>query len=368
MALSRHGIQTIAKFVRTATKAPNVETVISATFQTLKELARVDRVCITYSPGPGRWIEWKSAKNTLGMQLHDEWPAPNKEAVAVFFEPENAQSGFISSETAKGKGREALEMIAPQVWSALLLQLTLARVKKTAVSETELIRATLRARDEERRHIARELHDELGQSMASLKLTLKWVEDLVTKGSGVRETVAELSSARQDVGAMLEKIRNLSHMLYPRILDTLGLVAAVKELAHHATQHSSLTIDCRSEGKARNLGKDIEVALYRCCQEAISNSIRHAEASRLDIFIEFKKGEIRVIVEDDGKGFDPRALYDSNSRMMSSGFWTIRQRMADLGAAFRVSTSLDHGTVVEMIVPYSPRKTNDRKDKATHRG
>jgi signal transduction histidine kinase len=369
MSLSQHDIQLIAEFVRTGTKAANVEAVISATLQTLKQLALDDSVRIVYPPGPGRWTEWKAAKNTVGMQLHDSWVAPDKIAVTVFFEAENAQSGFISSETAKGKAREALQMIAPHVWSALLLQLTLARVKKAAVSETELVRATLRARDEERRHIARELHDDLGQSMASLKLTLKWVEDLVRKGSGVPETVAELSTARQDVGAMLEKIRNLSHMLYPRILDTLGLVAAVKELAHHATLHSSLTIGCQSEGKPRSLGKDIEVALYRCCQEAINNAIRHADASRLDILIEFTQGEVRVTVEDDGKGFDPRALYDSNSRMMSSGFWTIRQRMADLGAAFRVSTSPDHGTVVEMIVPYSPRKAHDRgKNKATHRG
>jgi signal transduction histidine kinase len=370
MALSQRDIQLIAEFVRTATKAANVETVISATFQTLKQLARVDRVRIVYAPNPGRWIEWKAAKNTLGMKLHDEWPAPDKKAFTVLFEAENAQSGFMSSERTKGKASEALEMVAPQVWSALLLQLTLTRVKKAAVSETELVRATLRARDEERRHIARELHDDLGQSIASLKLTLKWVEDLVRKGSGITETVAELSSARQDVGAMLEKIRNLSHTLYPRILDTLGLVAAVKELAHHVAQHSSLAVNCSSEGRRRNLCKDIEVALYRCCQEAINNATRHAEASRLDILIEFTQEEVRVTVEDDGKGFDPRTLYDSHSRMMSSGFWTIRQRMADLGAAFRVSTSPDHGTVVEMIVPYTPRKANNdrRKNKAAHRG
>ena len=369
MALSQHDIQLIAEFVRTATKAANVETVISATFQTLKQLARVDCVRIVYSPGPGRWIEWKAAKDTLGMQLHDEWPAPDKKAVTLFFEAENAHSGFISSPTTKGKARDALEMLAPQVWSALLLQLTLSRAKKAAVSETELVRATLRARDEERRHIARELHDDLGQSMAALNFMLKWVEDLVRKGTGVPETVAELSSARQDVGAMLEKIRNLSHTLFPRILDTLGLVAAVKELAHHTAQHSLLAIDCRSEGKPRHLGEDIEVALYRCCQEAINNAIRHAEASKLDVLIEFTAGEVRVTVEDNGKGFDPRALYDSNSRMMSSGFWTIRQRMADLGAAFRVSTSPGHGTVVEMIVPYSTGKAHDRgKNKAAHRG
>jgi two-component system sensor histidine kinase DegS len=191
--------------------------------------------------------------------------------------------------------------------------------------------------------------------------------------SGTPDAVTELSAARQDVGVMLDKMRNLSHTLYPRILDTLGLVAAIKELSHHTSQHSSLVIDCRTEGKPRNLGKDVEVALYRCCQETISNATRHASASQINIVFQFTQSEVRIAVEDDGKGFDPRTLYGSNSRMMSSGFWTIRQRMADLGAAFRVSTSEGHGTVVELIVPYSPgnakaRNTHDRgKDKTTHR-
>jgi len=100
----------------------------------------------------------------------------------------------------------------------------------------------------------------------------------------------------------------------------------------------------------------------------IYNAIRHAHASTLSILVRFAQSEVRVTVEDDGRGFDPRTLYDSNSRMMSSGFWTIRQRMADLGAAFRVGTSEGRGTVVEMVVPYLPRKVHDRgKNKTADR-
>src|SRR5262249_43642269 len=144
---------------------------------------------------------------------------------------------------------------------------------------------TLRARDEERRRIALELHDDLAQSMASLRLALKWAEDLVRPKPGMREVVKELSSAREDVGTMLIKIRDLSHILYPQILDTVGLIAALKELVQQAGRHSSLTIECTSRGKPRPLAKDIGVGLYRCCQEAISNAIRHSKASTLEIFI-----------------------------------------------------------------------------------
>ena len=369
MGLSQANIQRIAGFVRKVTKAPDVEAVISETLTTLKAMADIDRVRIVYSPLPSRWTDWRASKNGLEVRTSDEWPTPERRSITVHFDPENDHSGFISADKKGEKVRSTLEIAAPGVWSALLLQSALARVQKAAVSETELVRATLRARDEERGHIARELHDDLGQSLASLKLMLKWAEDLAEPKAGMTELVKELGAARQDVGVMLDKIRDLSHTLYPRILDTLGLAAAVKELAHQVSRHSPMSVECSTRGKTHPLGKSIYVALYRCCQEVISNAIRHAQASKLVISIHFAYKEVRVTVEDNGKGFDPRTLYDSNSRMMSSGFWTIRQRMADLGGAFRVSTSEGRGTVVEMIVPYSSRKVHDRrKNKTTHRG
>jgi signal transduction histidine kinase len=238
------------------------------------------------------------------------------------------------------------------------LHAALARTQSAAISEGELVRATFRARDEERRRIARELHDDLGQSLTSVKLGLKWTEDLLLKKQDTDATVAELQKLRQDVGGMLERARDMSHTLYPRILDSLGLVAAIRDLAHQVSRRSQITIETVARGKARLLGKDVEVGLYRCCQEAINNAARHSAASKLKVVIRFAEKEVRVSVEDDGKGFDPRALYDSNLRMMSSGFWTIRQRMADLEAAFRVSTAEGEGTVVEMIVPYLSGKAS----------
>ncbi len=368
MGLSPSDIRVVAGFVRKVTKAPNVENVISESFEALKTVARANEIRIVYLSAPSVWKACRTSARTAEVRTHDELPAPEKKALTIFFDPENDNAGFISVDKKNDKARAALELMTPGVWSALMLQSALTRVQKATISETELVRETLRARDEERRHIARELHDDLGQSMASLKLSLKWAEDQVRPNPGMDEAVKEISTARQGVGVMLDKIRDLSHTLYPRILDTLGLVAALKELAHQASRHSGIYIECGARGTPRALGKDTEVALYRCCQEAISNAVRHSGASKLMVFIRYAPAEIRIGVEDNGKGFNPRALYDSNSRVMSSGFWTIRQRMADLGGAFRISTAEGHGTVVEMIVPYSSRKTHaGRKDKTTHR-
>src|SRR2546422_628098 len=270
MGLSQSDIRRIAGFARKVTKAPSVETVISETFETLKAIANIKEMRIVYSPAPSSWKEWKASPDSVEVRPHDEWPAPGSKEIALLFDPDDEQSGFVSVDKKGEKVRDTLEIMAPEIWSALLLQSALKRVQKAAISEAELVRETFRARDEERRHISRELHDDLGQSMASLKLGLKWAEDIVRPKPGMEEVVKELSTARNDVGTMLEKIRDLSHTLYPR--------------------------------------------------------------------------------------------------MMSSGFWTIRQRMADLGGAFRLSTSQGHGAVVELIVPYSSRKSYARgKNKTAHR-
>ena len=369
MALSESDIRMIAGFVRKATKAPNIEAVISVMFETLKATMHATEIRVVHSGNPSTWNEWRATATTIELRPHDEWPAPPKGRLTVPFDPGAYQCGYVSVDKGGSKAEHVLEILAPGICSALLLQAALTRVQKAGISETELVRATLRARDEERRHIASELHDDIGQSMASLKLALKWAEDLVQRANGNGKVVKELSHAREQVETMMDKVRDLSHTLYPRILDTFGLSTAVKDLADKISRHSSMEVKCTTQGKTRQLDKDISVALYRCCQEAISNAIRHSNASKLQIEVGFASKEVRVTVQDDGKGFNPRSLYGSNARMMSSGFWTIRQRMADLRGAFRVSTAEGHGTVIEMIVPYSSRKAHaTRKNKTAHRG
>ncbi len=368
MELSQSDVAQIGAFVRKVTKALNAEMVISETVGLLKQVGKSGRLRVVYSHTPGHWTEWKSTPDTLAVRIHDEWPSPEKKTSTVFFDPENRPAGFISITKASQAARAVMEVISPEVWAALLLRTAMERVQKTSISESELARATLRARDEERRNIARELHDDLGQSLAHLKLALKWAEDKV-HNKKPSEVIRELATSRHDVGVMLDKIRDLSHTLYPRILDTLGLSAAVKELVRGVSRVCDIDIQCNTRGKPARLGKEIEIALYRCCQEALNNAIRHADPTRLLVGISFGRKEVRATVEDNGKGFDPRSLYNSNSRMMSSGFWTIRQRMADVGGAFRVSTADGQGTVVEMIVPYLPKEAHDKgKNKGTYRG
>ncbi len=369
MGLSEAEARLIAAFARSAATASSMESVVSELFRTLRMMGTVESIELVYPFDYARWDTWRMSGESPSMTRTDEWPTPPKNAMTTFFDPDNRQAGYVSLPGNASKTGYALETLAPIVWTAMSLQTALARVQKASRSETEMVRTTLRARDEERQRIARELHDDLGQSMASLKLSLKWAEDIARKQKGMEPVVDELSESRDAVGVMLGKIRDLSHTLYPKILDTLGLFAAVKEMTLQVSRHSSIQVTCTCKGKPRALDMEIGVALYRCCQESISNVLRHSGASRLAIQVRYSGKDVSLAVEDDGRGFDPRPLYDSGGKRMSSGFWTIRQRMADLGGSFRLSTAEGMGTVVEMTVPYSSnhKNANKRKNKTAHR-
>jgi signal transduction histidine kinase len=361
MQLSEAKVSRIFEFGRSAAKAQSPDEVVDRTFQTLKHIGRIETLRVVYLFDHSIWKEWQVSNKRTTVEKSETWFAPDKRKFTVYFDSENTQIGYLTVSPKTPELVTAANMLAPAVWNGLLLQSALRRGQKGVKSETELIRSALRAREEERLRIAQELHDDLGQSMASLKLSLKWAEDLASKRGGLNEIVQELAASRESVALMLGKVRDLSHTLYPKILDTLGLFAAVKELTAQLGKRAGLDVVCTLSGEERPLEREIGVALYRCCQESISNVLKHAKASRLAIDVHYGDNEVRLTVEDDGRGFNPRALYDSSGRMMSSGFWTIRQRMADLGGAFSLSTAGGQGTVVEMIVPFSARDNNGRR-------
>jgi signal transduction histidine kinase len=369
MRIPESHARAIAAFGRRIAKAPTIDVIASDTFKMLRRLGADCPMRLVYSPSPAVWREWKEDSNGVANQIYGTYPKPRKRELTIFFDSNDGQSGFISIERKNAKADGLLEVLAQQVWSALLLQSALERFRSGVVSGTELVRERLRARDEERRHIARELHDDLGQLTASLKLRLRWAEDQVREESGLTHVARELSSVRNNIGALHIKLRSLSHTLYPGILDTLGLAAAVRELASQVARYSSIKVRCTTRGIEPPAEEAMGVAIYRCCQEAVSNAIRHAKASRLNIQLQFLESEVRLRVQDDGCGFNPRDFYDSNGRLRTSGFWSIRQRMTDLGGSFRVSTAKGKGTLVEISAPYPSQKPHAKtKDKAAHRG
>lgn len=371
--LSQSVLALLQEVSRKLSTAPAAEVIAADILRALQQIAAVPELRVVATEQPSGWKEWIAGTKVAGVRQSDNLPEPPAKGTVAYFEADRPEAGFLWVESTDPTCGQVLQILAPHAGTAILLHAALKRSRRSTLQERELVRETLRSRDEERRHIARELHDDLGQSLASLKLNLKWVEDIIRTRAAMGEAdlgeaAAELKGARDSVGTILGKVRDLSHTLYPSILDTLGFSAAVKELVYQATKRAGIEVSCNAIGTEKRLPKEIAVALYRCCQEAVSNAVRHAAASRITVDIVYAEEEVHVTVEDNGKGFDPGNLHEAGGQLMSSGFWTIRQRVADLGGAFRVSTALGNGAAVEITIPTNLRILNARsKDKAANR-
>ncbi len=361
MGISSADVSLIGRFGRTVTQAHDIRSVVSEALRVIRKLTTATELRVVY-PSATAWKEWYATGRRVREFDHSEWPPPSPAAQTVPFEGESEQHGFVSISTASEDTRWVLELIGPQISAALALHAAVRRAQRNAVSETELIRETLRARDEERRRITHELHDDVGQTIATLKLKLKLIENRINQNGSSVKAIEELAEARKDIGQLLTKIRDLSHTLYPRILDTLELIPALEELANQISSSTDIKVRCAVRGKPRPMDETTTVALYRCCQEALGNSVKHSGASEVDVRVYFSESQVRLTVEDNGRGFNPRRFYDSSGKLMSTGFWTIRQRMSDVGGSFRIGTASGKGTMIEMMIPLQDKHKDDKPD------
>jgi PAS domain S-box-containing protein len=224
------------------------------------------------------------------------------------------------------------------------------------ISERELRRAEeqraqmftrlVLAQEEERRRIARELHDQLGQHMTALRLTLETLETLSSDHDEVRMRVETL----QDLARQLDHdIAFRVWELRPAVLDGLGLAAALTEYAGNwskrfgirAALHMTRPVDER-------LASEVETTLYRFAQEALNNVVKHAQASRVDVVLEHGHDHVSLIVEDNGVGFDPP---EAERRLGGFGLLGMRERAALLGADFQIESAPGEGTTMILRVP-----------------
>jgi signal transduction histidine kinase len=197
----------------------------------------------------------------------------------------------------------------------------------------ELTHLVLRAQEEERRRLARELHDEAGQALTAVKIEL----DLAGR--------AETSAL---VGRVLDQIRNVSRMLRPSVLDDLGLEPALVALTQDFERRTGIHVDCELELSGVSVTEEVEVAVYRLVQEALTNVARHSGARRA--FVRAASGPlgVEVVVEDNGKGAVP-------SPTPHLGLLGMRERVTELGGRFRVVTGPQEGFRIEATLPQGVR-------------
>ncbi len=208
-----------------------------------------------------------------------------------------------------------------------------------AAAAAEGLRTAIEAQEAERARVARELHDEAGQSLTALALNLRYLEDHLDD-----EGRARLGDLRQMVNGVSSSLRSLATDLRPSGLREHGLASAIERQAAKLREATGMGVDVSAEGLPEDLPGEMQIALFRVIQEALTNVARHSGAGQVSVVVSRLGGRIRVVVEDDGRGFDPAA---PTSRL---GLRGIRERVELLGGELRIESAVGAGTAVVVDV------------------
>jgi len=206
-----------------------------------------------------------------------------------------------------------------------------------------------RAQEEERKRIARELHDDTIQALVVLSRQL---DDLASKAKGLsKDEKLVLERLWQQTNTIMEGMRRLSQDLRPAILDRLGLLPALEWLASDVEKHSGITVEVKTDGAERRVPPEAELVLFRIVQEALRNVWRHSQATSARVTVEFYDNKTRVTVKDDGKGFDLRSSMGDLTKDGRLGLAGMQERARLLGGSLKVESEPGKGTTVTIEAP-----------------
>jgi signal transduction histidine kinase len=233
-----------------------------------------------------------------------------------------------------------------------------ARVREAEQREAlrgELFRRVVAAQEAERQRIARDLHDETGQSLTAIGLGLRGLSTAIQKNPvQAAETLHRLETLAAD---SLSELQRLITDLRPSHLDDLGLPAALRWYASKVSERASLKIRVDTFGEERPISEPTKIAMFRITQEALNNIIKHSQATSVFIQLTYEGEHVHVSVRDDGQGFDPEAANVRQMNRPSLGLVGMRERASLLGGTVSVQSGRGQGTLVEAKIPYMPRES-----------
>ncbi len=234
----------------------------------------------------------------------------------------------------------------------------LETLRQREVRRGQLLEQVITAQEEERRRIARELHDQIGQALTSLLVGLRNLES--------DPSPARLHELKAVIADTLDGVRELALELRPSILDDLGLVPALERYIHTCVSRYHLAVDLQTVGlDGVRLPPAVETALYRIIQEALTNVVRHARARQASLLLEVRGESVVAVVEDDGCGFDAEGLMSGPPGEHSLGLHGMRERAELVGGRLTVESSPGQGTSVFVEVPLEGRREDGGAGKDT---
>jgi two-component system sensor histidine kinase UhpB len=239
-----------------------------------------------------------------------------------------------------------LRLLADILANALARQRAERAADESATHVRDLAGRLMTAQEEERRRIARELHDGVNQELAALSIALSALEDGLPEGTPAerRREVARLQGRTVELS---ETIRQLSHELHPGILRYAGLVAALRSHCHEFEREHGLTVTFRADDGLGAVPSDVELCLYRVTQEALTNAARHAKASQVWVAVGRNGTDTVLTIRDDGRGFD---LSEARGRG-GLGLISLDERVRLVRGRLTIDTRAQGGTEIHAVVP-----------------
>ena len=258
-----------------------------------------------------------------------------------------------------------LHSIGDQLGVAIEQTRLYERLRKARERLRRLARQNLVAEEEERRRIARELHDETSQSLSGLALQLQaLLEMYAMSGNQDDEFIAGLKKVQSLTVQVHKEVSRLISDLRPALLDTLGLIPAVRQYAQSRLQSLEINVSVETKGAERRLATDVETALFRFIQGAIGNIAQHSKAKNAIIVLEYQPNELLLRIGDDGQGFDVSEITDVEESGRGRGLFSMRERVGFLGGTSGVESEIGVGTTVWANVPIG-QDTEYAENKST---
>jgi two-component system sensor histidine kinase UhpB len=212
----------------------------------------------------------------------------------------------------------------------------------------QLARSVWRVQEDERRRLARELHDGIGQQLTALKHRL---DALARSVDGADDASNPLHQALSICDATIQETRALSRVLRPQILDDLGLEAALNWLARHSAESGGYEVEVDVGPLPAPFDGDLSTLIFRVAQEALTNVLKHAQAKHVVIRLAQRQESLQFLIVDDGRGFDVDAAFAKASGGHSTGLASMRERVRLFGGRFTIVSRPGEGMQLRVLIP-----------------
>ncbi len=223
-----------------------------------------------------------------------------------------------------------------------------AELQQKEAARAKLLEALIDAQEEERKRVARDLHDQLGAILSGLTMNIEAAEQSLPEQNTLKERLQRTKTLATQA---LEETHKLILDLRPEVLDELGLVAAVRADAEARLQPRGIDVQVSIAGARRRLTPQLELTVFRIAQEAVNNIAKHAQAQRAQIAFEFRDAAVGVVIADDGQGFDLHGVSSTEDKTRGLGLLGMTERAHLAGGSLQIESHAGRGTRITITMP-----------------